>query len=94
MSTSDALSCSTRASRSANNSNGDVRLLQGTRSKYPTRRYQHTFSLLAQQLVLAHQLIALRLHILYLIVVLGQRTIKLRLKHGGVLPGLCELFLQ
>jgi hypothetical protein len=38
--------------------------------------------------------IALRLHILHLIVVLGEGAIELGLEHGGVLPGLGELFLQ
>jgi hypothetical protein len=49
---------------------------------------------LAQRLVLADQLIALRLHVLYFIMVLGEGTIKLRLEHGGVHPGLIEFFLQ
>jgi hypothetical protein len=49
---------------------------------------------LAQQLVLADQFIALRLHVLYLVVVLGEGTIKLGLHHGGVLPGLVEFLLQ
>jgi hypothetical protein len=49
---------------------------------------------LAQRLVLADQLIALRLHILYFIVVLGEGAIKLGLEHGGVLPGFIEFFLQ
>jgi hypothetical protein len=48
---------------------------------------------LAQRLVLADQLIALRLHALYLVVVLGEGTIKLGLEHGGVLLGVIELFL-
>jgi hypothetical protein len=39
------------------------------------------------------QLIALRLHVLYLVVVLGEGT-KFGLEHGGVLPGLIELFLK
>jgi hypothetical protein len=68
MSTYDALSCSTRASRSANNSKGDVRLLLGIHDKYSTRMDQHTFVLLAQRLVLPDQLIALGLHILHFIV--------------------------
>jgi hypothetical protein len=49
---------------------------------------------LAQQFVLADQLIALRLHVLYLVVVLGKGAIKLGLEHGGVLPGLIEFFIQ
>jgi hypothetical protein len=49
---------------------------------------------LAQQLVLTNQFIALRLHILYLVVVLGEGTIELGLQHGGVLPGLVEFFVQ
>jgi hypothetical protein len=55
---------------------------------------RHTFVLLAQRLVLADQLVALRLHILYFIVVLGEGAIKLGLEHGGMLPGLNEFFLQ
>jgi hypothetical protein len=47
-----------------------------------------------QRLVLADQLISLRLHVLYLVVVLGKGTMKLGLEHGGVLPGLIEFFLQ
>jgi hypothetical protein len=47
-----------------------------------------------KRLVLAHQLIALRLHILDFIVILGKGTIKLRLEHGGVLPGLGDFFIQ
>jgi hypothetical protein len=53
-----------------------------------------TFVLLAQQLVLAGQLIALRLHILHFIVILGEGAIKFGLEHGGVLPGFSEFFLQ
>jgi hypothetical protein len=93
MSTSDAFSCSTRASRSTNNSEGDVRLW-GTRNKYSTRWHQHTFVLLAQRLVLPDQLIALRLHNLHFIMVLGEDAIKLGLEHGRVLPDFSELFLQ
>jgi hypothetical protein len=68
-------------------------LLQGPSNKYSTSQ-RHNFVLIAERLVLAHQLIALRLHILDFIVVLGEGTIKLRLEHGGVLPGLGEFFLQ
>jgi hypothetical protein len=93
MSTSEAFSCSTRVSSSANNKGGDDRLLQGTSKKYSTSQW-HTFVLIAERLVLAHHLVALRLHILDFIVVLGEGTIKLRLEHGGVLPGLGEFFLQ
>jgi hypothetical protein len=49
---------------------------------------------LAQRIVLADQFIALRLHVLYLVVVLGEGTIELGLQHGGVLPGLVEFLLQ
>jgi hypothetical protein len=93
MSTSEAFSCSTRVSSSSNNKGGDVVLLQGTSIKYSTRQ-RHTFVLIEERLVLAHQLVALRLHILDFIVVLGEGNIKLLLEHGGVLPGLGEFFLQ
>jgi hypothetical protein len=46
-----------------------------------------------QRLVIADQLIALRLQVLYFIVVLGEGTIKLGLEHGEVLPGLIKFFL-
>jgi hypothetical protein len=62
-------------------------------NKYSTSQ-RHTFVLVAERLVLAHQFVALRLHVLDLIVVLDEGTIKLRLEHGGVLPGLGEFFLQ
>jgi hypothetical protein len=52
------------------------------------------FVFLEQRLVLVDQLVVLRLHILYFIVVLGGGTIKLGLEHGGVHPGLSEFFLQ
>jgi hypothetical protein len=39
---------------------------------------------LAQRLVLANQVIALRLHFLHLVVVLGEGSIKFGLQHGGV----------
>jgi hypothetical protein len=55
---------------------------------------RHTFILLAQQLVLVNQVITLRLHLLYLIVVLGEDSVQLGLQHGKVLPGLVEFFLQ
>jgi hypothetical protein len=93
MSTSEAFSCSTRVSSSANSKGGDDRLLQGTSNKYSTSQ-RHTFVLIAERLVLAHELVALLLHILDFIVVLGEGTIKLRLEHGEVLPGLGEFFLQ
>jgi hypothetical protein len=47
-----------------------------------------------ERLVLAHQLVALRLHVLDFIMVLGEGAVKLRLEHGGVLPGFREFFLQ
>jgi hypothetical protein len=34
------------------------------------------------------------MHILDFVMILGEGTIKFRLEHGGVLPGLHELFLQ
>jgi hypothetical protein len=61
---------------------------QGTRNKYSTCQRQHTFVLLAQQLVLANQVITLRLHLLYLVVVLGEGSIQFGLQYGGVFPGL------
>jgi hypothetical protein len=93
MSTSEAFSCSTQVSSSTVNKEGDVRLLQGTSNRYSTRQ-QHTFVLIAERLVLAHQFVALRLHVLDFIMVLGEGTIKLRLEHGRVLLGLGEFFLQ
>jgi hypothetical protein len=93
MSVYDALSCSTRVSSSANNKESDDRPLQGTSNKYSTSQ-RHTFVLIAEQYVLAHQLVPLRLHILDFIMVLGEVTIKLRLEHGGVLPGLGDFFIQ
>jgi hypothetical protein len=93
MSTSDALSCSTRVSSSANNTGDDVRLLLGTSNKYSTSQ-RHTFVLIAERLVLPDKFIALRLHILHFIMVLGEGAIELGLEHGGVLPGLGEFFLQ
>jgi hypothetical protein len=58
------------------------------------RWHWHTFVLLERQFVLLDQLIALGLHILHFIVVLGKGAIELELEHGGVLPGLGEFFLQ
>jgi hypothetical protein len=93
MSTSEAFSCSTRVSSSAINKQGRVRLLQCTPNRYSTRQ-QHTFVLVAERLVLAHQFVALHQHVLDFIVILGEGTVKLRLEHGGVLPGLRKFFLQ
>jgi hypothetical protein len=93
MSTSEAFSCSTWVSSSAINNEGDVRLSQSTSNRYSTRQ-QHSFVLIAERLVLAHQFIALRLHVLDFIMILGKGAIKLRLEHGGMLPGLGEFFLQ
>jgi hypothetical protein len=84
MSTSEAFSCSTRVSSSAINKQGRVRLLQGTSNGYSTRQ-QCTFVLVAEQLVLAHQLVALCLHVLDFVMVLGEGAVKLRLEHGGML---------
>jgi hypothetical protein len=67
--------------------------LQGTSNGYSTRQ-QRTFILVAEQLVLAHQLVALRLHVLDFIMALGEGAVKPRLEHGRVLPGLREFFLQ
>jgi hypothetical protein len=53
-----------------------------------------TFILVVERLILPHQLITLRLHILYFVVILGEGAIQFRLKHGGVLSGLHDLFLQ
>jgi hypothetical protein len=63
-------------------------------NKYSTGLRRHTFILLAQRIVLVNQVIALRLHLLYLIMVLGESSVQLRLHHGGVLPGLIEFLLQ
>jgi hypothetical protein len=93
MSTSEAFSCSTRVSSSAINKQGGVRPLQGTSYGYSTRQ-QCTFVLAAERLVLLHQLVALRLHVLDFIMVQGEGTVKLRLEHGGVLPGLRKFSLQ
>jgi hypothetical protein len=49
---------------------------------------------MVQRLVLPDQVIALLLHLLNLIVVLGEGTIKLGLQQGGVLLGLVQLFLH
>jgi hypothetical protein len=91
MSFSEAFSWSTRVSSSAINKAKRVRLLQGTTNRYSTRQ-RRTFILVAERLVLPHQLVALRLHILDFVVILGEGSIKLLLQHGGVLPGLHELF--
>jgi hypothetical protein len=46
-----------------------------------------------QRLVLANQVIALRLHLLHLVVVLDEGSIQFGLQHGGVLPGFVEFLL-
>jgi hypothetical protein len=67
---------------------------QGTRNKYSTSWWQHTFVLLTQRLVLTNQVIALRLHLLYLVMVLGESSIQFGLmQDGGVLPGFVEFLL-
>jgi hypothetical protein len=76
MLTFEAFSCSTRVSSSAINKKGDVRLLQGTSNRYSTRQ-RHTSVLITERLVLAHQFVALRQHVLDFIMVLGDSTIKL-----------------
>jgi hypothetical protein len=91
MLTSEAFSCSTLVS-SSTIKHGGVRLLQGTSNGYSTRQ-QRTFVLVAQRLVLAHQFVDLRLYVLDLTMALGEGAVKLRLKHGGVLPSLREFFL-
>jgi hypothetical protein len=58
------------------------------------QRQQRTFVLVAERLVLAHHLVALLLHVLDFIMVLGEGAVKLRLEHGGVLPGLRKFSLQ
>jgi hypothetical protein len=93
MSTFEAFSCSTRVSSSAINKQGGVRPLQSSSNGYSTRQ-QRTFVLVVERLVLPHQLVALRLHVLDFVVLLGEGAIKLRLEHGGVLLGLCEFSLQ
>jgi hypothetical protein len=64
-----------------------------TSNKYPTRQWC-TFVLVAERLVLPHQVVALRLHLLDVIVVLGKGGVQLLLHGGSVLPGLHELLLQ
>jgi hypothetical protein len=64
-----------RASRSAKVQRSKSGYYNGTLNKYSTSRWRHTFVLLAQRLVLANQVIALRLHLLHLVVVLGEGTI-------------------
>jgi hypothetical protein len=59
---------------------------------YPTRQWR-TFILVAERLVLPHQLIVLRLHILDFVVIMGEGAVQLRLHRGGVFPGLHKLFL-
>jgi hypothetical protein len=71
MSVSEALSWSTRVSSSAINKAQRVRLLQGTSNKYSTGQWC-TFVLVAERLVLPHQLVALRLHVLDVIMILGE----------------------
>jgi hypothetical protein len=66
---------------------------RGTRNKYSTFQRRHTFVLLAQRLVLENQVITLRLHLLYLVMVPGEGSIQFGLQHGRVLPGLVEFFL-
>jgi hypothetical protein len=46
-----------------------------------------------QRLVLSNQVVAFRLHFLYLVVVLGESSIQLGLQQGGVFSGLIELLL-
>jgi hypothetical protein len=75
MSTSEPFSCLTRVSSSAIKQ-GRVRPLQGTSNGYSTRQ-QRTFLLVAERFVLAHQLVALRLHVLDFIMVLGEGVVKL-----------------
>jgi hypothetical protein len=53
-----------------------VRLPQATINKYPTRR-SRTFVLVVGSLVLPHELVALRLHILDVIVILGEGGVQL-----------------
>jgi hypothetical protein len=53
-----------------------------------------TFVLVAERLFLPHQIVALRLHLLDVIVILGKGGVQLQLHRGGVLPGLHELLLQ
>jgi hypothetical protein len=82
MSVSEALSWSTRVSSSAINKAKWVRLPQATINKYLTRR-SCTFVLVAESLVLPHELVALRLHILDVIVILGEGGVQLRLHRGA-----------
>jgi hypothetical protein len=77
----------------------DLQTTQGEMSDYYrvlpiSTRQADTGILLAQRLVLADQFVALRQHVLYLVVVLGEGTIELGLQHGRVLPGLVEFLFQ
>jgi hypothetical protein len=90
MSVSEAFSWSTRVSSSAINKAKRVRLPQATINMYPTRQ-SHTFILVAERLVLPHQLVTLRLHVLDFIMIVGEGVVQLRLHRGGVLPGLLKL---
>jgi hypothetical protein len=76
-SVSDAFSWSTQASRSAKIQEFMSDYRQGTRNKYPTCQRRHTFVLLVQRLVLANQVIALCMHFLHLVMVLGEGSIQL-----------------
>jgi hypothetical protein len=55
--------------------------------RFKHRHGQHTFVLLAKRFVLPDQFITLGLHLLHLIVVLSEGTIKLGLQQGGVFSG-------
>jgi hypothetical protein len=75
MSVSEAFSWSTRVSSSAINKAKRVGLLQGTTNGYSARQ-RCTYILVAERLVLPHQLVALRLHILDFVVILGEGAVK------------------
>jgi hypothetical protein len=57
------------------NKQGEVRPLQGISNGYSTRQ-QRTFVLVVERLVLAHQLVALRMHVLDFVMVLGEGAVK------------------
>jgi hypothetical protein len=62
---------------------------------YPVQRPVYFVSeVLSESKTRYYQIIALRLHILDVIVILGEGGVQLRLHRGGMLPGLHKLLLQ
>jgi hypothetical protein len=64
-----------------------------TSNKYSTRQWR-TFVLVAERLILPHQIVALRLHLLDVIVILGEGSVQFLLHGGSLLPGLHEFLFQ